>query len=424
MKHTTTALTSPAPVSQKVKEFMQVQKASGPLYRALEEACGIHEDHSAYFRINSSVNLSTEESTIIHFNMAFTSGPNSLSDGIEPVWIAVDSTLENLNQPPSPVDKKIETQSSSTLSMLSINLKRDIEVSCTASNKRVKAKSVTFAASSQSSVSGASSLIAAFLADPTLPDFCEQHDFCHHVQKRGPPTFANKKLGYFQKGMPCKHFVYFAPPIATVRHALSLREIINSVAQNSNRDGFLQHERLQLARQLASAVLQFHQTPLLKHSWRSSDVVFFGQNPSSMTLTTPHLNVRIGKGNQLHLTGTEKISIDGMNRGFIRNPYMFGLGVILIELAYQAPLSSLRKAEDSVDDQENKYTDFFTANRVSRLMGSSLGVSYAKVVRRCLGCDFGEDTDLNAQTLQSAFYRDVVCELERLERAFGMLQLG
>jgi hypothetical protein len=57
-------------------------------------------------------------------------------------------------------------------------------------------------------------------------------------------------------------------------------------------------------------------------------------------------------------------------------------------------------------------------------MGRTLGLPYAKIVRRCLGCDFGEDTDLNAQSLQAAFYRDVVCELERLERAFAMLQLG
>jgi uncharacterized protein YhdP len=89
MHQTSTALTTPAPVSQKVKEFMQVQKASGPLHRALEMACGIHEDHSAYFRMDSSVNVSTTESTIIHFNMAFTSGPGSQSNGLEPVWIAV-----------------------------------------------------------------------------------------------------------------------------------------------------------------------------------------------------------------------------------------------------------------------------------------------------------------------------------------------
>ena len=39
----------------------------------------------------------------------------------------------------------------------------------------------------------------------------------------------------------------------------------------------LQCESLRLARQLASAVLQFHETPILKESWRSEDVVFFGQ---------------------------------------------------------------------------------------------------------------------------------------------------
>jgi len=46
-------------------------------------------------------------------------------------------------------------------------------------------------------------------------------------------------------------------------------------------------------------------------------------------------------------------------------------------------------------------------------------------VRKCLGCDFGEGTtDLNDPALQAVFYRDVVCELERLEKGFAMLQLG
>lgn len=46
------------------------------------------------------------------------------------------------------------------------------------------------------------------------------------------------------------------------------------------------------------------------------------------------------------------------------------------------------------------------------------------MVRKCLSCDFGVGTkDLRDRELQEVFYRDVVAELERLEKAFAGLQI-
>jgi hypothetical protein len=212
------------------------------------------------------------------------------------------------------------------------------------------------------------------------------------------------------------------------------------MSSNPHADQFLQHERLRLARQLASAVLQFHATPMLKDSWRSDDVVFFGMDASSTILTSPHLNVQVGKSNSRHpqiessaenATTITTTTTTLNTHPFVRNPYLFGLGVILIELARQAPLSTFREKRELRElarvepTHESNFADYIIADRVSKNLGSSLGVSYAKIVRKCLGCDFGEGTtDLNDQGLQVVFYRDVVCELERLERAFARLQLG
>jgi hypothetical protein len=200
------------------------------------------------------------------------------------------------------------------------------------------------------------------------------------------------------------------------------------MSTNPHADQFLQYERLRLGRQLASAVLQFHATPILKDSWRSNDVVFFGTDVSSTTITSPHLNVQLGKPNGRHLKMNSAETITFTSRPFGRNPYLFRLGVILIELARQATLSALREErelERSGPSHESKFSDFEVADRVSKNLSSSLGASYAKVVRKCLGCDFGEgETDLSNPGLQAVFYRDVVCELERLERAFAKLQLA
>ena len=78
-----------------------------------------------------------------------------------------------------------------------------------------------------------------------------------------------------------------------------------------------------------------------------------------------------------------------------------------------------------VDGVEDLYTDFRTADRLSESIGNGLGSTYGRIVRRCLFCNFGEDTkDLRDPMLQSAFHRDVLCELEQLEGKVRSFQLG
>ena len=405
-----------------------VQKVSSQLYGALGKACQIHEEHSAHFRLESQhVSIEHTGSSLVRFNMAFAHRPGGAATLLEPVWLAVDSTLDETQPDQKLIEDGSRHHARKPMDDLSNHLKRELSPPCQAAVKKIKGKSVRFAAPTPSAgLSAKSTLVASFIATSALPDFCVKHDFCKRLQSCGPRTPENKYLGYLEKSGTCKHLVYFAPPISTcsARQSTSLAQIITSVSQKPPADQFLQYERLRLARQLASAVLQFHATPLLKHSWRSDDVVFFGESAAPDSITSPHLNVQVGKPSTNKSNLLESDAPSSEDIGFIRNPYLFGLGVTLIELAYQAPLRSLREDKDLTNGQENKHTDFFIADRLSKNMGASLGVNYAKVVRKCLGCDFGEGTtDLNDPGLQTVFYKDVVCELERLERAFVMLQL-
>jgi hypothetical protein len=58
------------------------------------------------------------------------------------------------------------------------------------------------------------------------------------------------------------------------------------------------------------------------------------------------------------------------------------------------------------------YTDFMTAEKVSECIEKCMGLTYVKIVRRYLPCNFGEDSrglkDLKDQVLQLAFHRHVV----------------
>ncbi|KAK8042351.1 hypothetical protein PG994_012834 [Apiospora phragmitis] len=63
-----------------------------------------------------------------------------------------------------------------------------------------------------------------------------------------------------------------------------------------------------------------------------------------------------------------------------------------------------------------KPEDIVEVRRIADLSArdSRLGPKFQKLTQQCLDCDFGFGKDLNQPELQSAIYRDVVCELEGL----------
>jgi hypothetical protein len=236
----------------------------------------------------------------------------------------------------------------------------------------------------------------------------------------------SKYIGYFEKVAPCKHLMYFSPPTsADGSNIVSLAKIVSKISKGATSTQLLQCKIFRLAGQLASTVLQFHATLMLKKSWRSNDIVFFGKGLESASITSPHLQVHVVKSASRSdnlIVQQEKLPKRGV---FIRNPYLFDLGVVLLELAYQAPISSLRQESNLVNGQDDKHADFFAAIRLSETMATSLGPAYAKMVRKCLWCDFGEGvTDLSDPALQTSVYTNVVCELDRLEKSFAKLQLA
>ena len=308
-------------------------------------------------------------------------------------------------------------------------LKHGAKPLCLAPSKKLKTvKSVRFTASSfDQESSNTAGLFATFLNDPKFPDFCIQHNFCERLQQCRLRRAQNKHIGFLEKTGPCKHLISFAPPqaISKVAKPTTLKTLLSQTERPDGVRNYPQYEVLKLARQLAATVLQFHATPLLREKWRSEDILLLEESSeliASTSLERPHLSVQLVRPKQRVCqasgTGTAMPS-------FIRNSYLFGLGVTLLELAYQMPLTQLRTKDDLASGQETNHTDMSAAERLSRTMGPSLGVGYAKFVRQCLACDFGVgEHDLKNPKLQEAVYRDVVCELERLERGFAKLQLA
>ncbi|KAE9368905.1 hypothetical protein N431DRAFT_444301 [Stipitochalara longipes BDJ] len=211
---------------------------------------------------------------------------------------------------------------------------------------------------------------------------------------------------------------YFLSPTSLADH------ISNWPSMNYN-NLYQTHEILFLAKHIASAVLYFHATPFLEENWTSQCIALFDvggklANKRPM-LTGSHLKLLIP---HRHKQDNEFESVTSRPRTMIRNPYTFTLGIVLIELAHQKPWQLL-KDEDNQSESNAFATKFDLVDRLAVGMTTFYSIDYGKMVRKCINCDFGEgEYDLKNPRLQMAFYRDVVCVLEKMEQDSAKLQKG
>ncbi|KAL8815382.1 MAG: hypothetical protein Q9191_008467 [Dirinaria sp. TL-2023a] len=89
-----------------------------------------------------------------------------------------------------------------------------------------------------------------------------------------------------------------------------------------------------------------------------------------------------------------------------RNPILFGLGVVLLELAHAKSLESLKLPSDAENGQ--LHGDFFTARRLAKSKRNVMGATYNDIVEQLVECVFPCGSDLNDPKLQAIFYEDVI----------------
>jgi hypothetical protein len=98
-----------------------------------------------------------------------------------------------------------------------------------------------------------------------------------------------------------------------------------------------------------------------------------------------------------------------------------------LELAYQAPLKKLEEHFDVSDVTYVRGTEDFEYRLACKLNSTAnvaTGIRYRKIVQKCLDCDFGCGYDLWNEDLQTAFYREIILELQDLEKKLMGLQAG
>jgi hypothetical protein len=449
-----------------VEDCQRIQKAAIELYQALIKACMVHPEHLIHFRIEAN-HATNARPSFVRFQLAITQ--SLISASTEPIWLAIETTFGSLTRVLGPGEME---QVEDSVITLRNSLKRLHEMPPTNSSvKKAKTqKSVRFSASTcvqmdvvrgfqhpqhllglanaimspwdrlppssppplspsrkKSTIAGNLDSNSMEIAEASLPDFCEKHDFCNHISKRSQKAgrTSDECVGYLSKKGLCQHRVLLGPQDANLpKTPVSLAQLVSQISEKPYTGRFLYVDSFRLAKQLASAILQFHATPLLEETWQSDDIVFFNGDLHHRcrrpTLTDPHLSVRVTR--QTSCNSSQNTASPRDSR--IRNFYTYRLGIILIELACQAPLCKLRESEDLITSEDRNLTDFEMASLISETLCTDMGIPFQRMVQKCLACDFGHGRDLDDPSLQTAFHKEVVCELEKIEARVSKLHLG
>lgn len=263
--------------------------------------------------------------------------------------------------------------------------------------------------------------------DNAVPDLCLVDDVCDHFQKQQKRSQHHACMGYLKDSCIQRFYQLRAEKCVTGK-SKSLAEVISWISEDPVVRNLPRSVMIQLAGSLAAAVLQYHSTPWLSETWKSQDIVFFGIDDfrqGMISLTSPHLNVEFsrqkGKG-KVQIEG--KASLGSSSRKpnqdsaitiyNARNELLFRLGIILLEVGFARPWPMLRESVIKTLP-ENKSTDYHVAEKLACLLVNTMGPKYPRIIRKCLGCDFGlGESDLESEGLQGSFLLDVVVALKAL----------
>lgn len=103
-----------------------------------------------------------------------------------------------------------------------------------------------------------------------------------------------------------------------------------------------------------------------------------------------------------------------MDLVFIRNEWVFALGLFLIELCLGETIATLKKPEDSsIVGMLPQLVECQTAHLLMDKVYQVAGPRYRDAVYQCLHCDFGQRKyDLRDEAFWKAMFKDVVTLLQ------------
>ncbi|KAH7385868.1 hypothetical protein BKA66DRAFT_569191 [Pyrenochaeta sp. MPI-SDFR-AT-0127] len=246
------------------------------------------------------------------------------------------------------------------------------------------------------------------------------HDLCKTISLLQQPQ-RDLCIGYLTDSVKRKYGIYpLQPPNSCDQQqwaAYSLRQILTERANLNRR--LTKHDKLRVAVDLASSVLQLYKTPWLDEEWSDNDVYFIhrpGISPAKV-FEHPFVYRRFSS----KPTPDNAVAQRAHCR-VIRNQTLFTLGILLIELLYGKSIEELQSRRD-LDCDGTPGVAWCTAERlIEDEIEYEAGPRYLDAVRRCIRCDFNrKDSSLDDEDFQRAVFDGVVAPLEKTLLQFTSL---
>ncbi|TGO19029.1 hypothetical protein BTUL_0006g00620 [Botrytis tulipae] len=172
-------------------------------------------------------------------------------------------------------------------------------------------------------------------------------------------------------------------------------------------------ERITLAVNFASSLLQLHATPWFNERWSKSEILFLSDRSS------PNIRpVDIERPLLAHNGITSPTPRNSLPTPTHPNISVLCLGIMLLELWFAEPIESRRISSDLINGVPNSSTDLIVAERWVKENGNleNMPAGYFQAVSSCVFCFFQPmpvNKSLETPDFREAIWRNVVVPLEK-----------
>jgi len=441
--------------ANKIEMYRQIREASAALYDTLANTwtCGIpnHEGHAAKLCCTDILETKAASNSIT-LRLALTGHEVSQAlhlDSVDSLWLEVVHQEENsYREVPVAVAVEARSEAAETLETTLIRSARSLATKTLGRGVRFRDDAPRTQPNEPAGSGGSGSNNSNNAQDPSSrgQELVEVNSvnltlgpgpICDQVYLRYLECQPQQCLGYFEQQSRYLQRFYRPPPLesTSLGHPVRLSSVISLFSDNPRSNALPYPAAFHIASSLAASVLQFHSTPWLPKTWCSQDITFFSAEElsveSDLPLSHPYFKIEFakqkrdkGKGKVSHsqeaapgqqYAASSQQQVSNIPTG-ARNPLLFALGIVLIEIGFATPWHAL-KAEgirQSPDQLEYQIAEELCKVLLPRRMGRP----YTIIVRKCIGCAFElkvpEIDFLGSETLRMAFLVEVVEQLKGL----------
>ena len=398
------------PHINKVQDYRATGRASQEVFDALRKACDKHIEHQAHLCVDighSSLSSVAE----VEFTLAFT----NVKLGGELRWFAVRLSLNAFNIPGDPEDDSDTVCSARKRPRVRTWEPQPVP-------KRTRQVRIAMRTTPHPTESSTKRL-RGYSAPETYinGNLC---DFLREWQQYTTGTVSH--IGILKNEDGWRSTIHPVRLASGIKNGspISLRSVILLISHKDTLRILTIYQRLRLARVLVVAFLRYHPTEWGHACWESENIHFFDADDvdpdQPIRLTSPHLNARIcGPDISSPQGNIKKAIIKGA-----RNPSLFNLGLLLIEIAYSAEWETLKEQHSSPINRHGDYEEFDIAARLAKTRSSGMPGVYHDAIDKLIACDFAHGDDLKNEDLQAAVHRDVVSPLQKIEESLVELKMN